>query len=228
MNITAPPMEEAKSYTARMTARRRLSAHTFEITMEYPDSFRFVAGHSIRIHYQDTYRHYSMVNDPDSRQLVLCVRLVQNGLLSPVLADCNMGTSFTISGPYGYFRFNPSPRHPVFVASGTGIAPFASMAHAGVEGFTLIHGVRYGEELYYRNQIESAAKAYVPCITQPSGHDSAIRESFHGRVTDYISRYLSPASYDFYLCGRREMLRDVTHLVDDRFPGSLVYTEIFF
>lgn len=39
---------------------------------------------------------------------------------------------------------------------------------------------------------------------------------------------LSVKAYDFYLCGCREMIRDVTLLVDERFPGSYIYTELFY
>ena len=31
-----------------------------------------------------------------------------------------------------------------------------------------------------------------------------------------------------FLCGEREMIRGVTLLVDERFPGSRVYTEVFY
>ena len=51
---------------------------------------------------------------------------------------------------------------------------------------------------------------------------------FHGRVTDYLRDKLPVTAYDFYLCGRREMIRDVTLLVDERFPGSHIYTEPFY
>jgi hypothetical protein len=34
--------------------------------------------------------------------------------------------------------------------------------------------------------------------------------------------------YDFYLCGRGDMVRDVTLIVDELFSGSLLYTETFY
>jgi benzoate/toluate 1,2-dioxygenase reductase subunit len=52
--------------------------------------------------------------------------------------------------------------------------------------------------------------------------------TFYGRVTEYLEKQLSLDSYDFYLCGRQEMIRDVTAVVDERFPKSLIYTEVFF
>jgi hypothetical protein len=47
-------------------------------------------------------------------------------------------------------------------------------------------------------------------------------------VTDYLQKNLAPGEYDFYLCGRREMIHDVTLLIDERFEGSLIYTEIYY
>jgi len=52
--------------------------------------------------------------------------------------------------------------------------------------------------------------------------------SFAGRVTDYLETELPPLPYDFYLCGRSDMIRDATLLVDERFSDSYVYTEIFY
>jgi ferredoxin-NADP reductase len=48
------------------------------------------------------------------------------------------------------------------------------------------------------------------------------------RVTDFLEQKLSPGSYDFYLCGRGEMVRDATHIIDRRFPGARVFSELFF
>ncbi len=75
------------------------------------------------------------------------------------------------------------------------------------------------------NNVESAAKLYVPCISET---DKLSGENFNGRVTDYLQKNLAPKPYDFYLCGRREMIREVTFLVDERFPGSFVFTETFY
>jgi benzoate/toluate 1,2-dioxygenase reductase subunit len=44
----------------------------------------------------------------------------------------------------------------------------------------------------------------------------------------FLEKNLIPGRYDFYLCGRREMIRDVTFLVDEKFPGALVFTETFY
>jgi len=43
-----------------------------------------------------------------------------------------------------------------------------------------------------------------------------------------LQKHLPTAVYDFYLCGRGEMIREVTWLVDEKFPGSLLYSELFY
>ena len=114
---------------------------------------------------------------------------------------------------------------PVFVATGTGIAPFCSMVRSGIGGFVLLHGVRQPADLYYRDLFQTAAKTYVACLSSADQESDAY---FHGHVTEYLQKHLPMGSYDFYLCGNRGVIRDVTRLVDRQFPGSLVYTEMFY
>jgi NAD(P)H-flavin reductase len=99
------------------------------------------------------------------------------------------------------------------------------MARSGVTGFTLLHGVSSTADMYYASVFQSTAEHYIPCLSE-AGKSS--HEFFQGRVTDYLHKNLTPGRYDFYLCGRREMIRDVTFLVDERFPGSFIFTEIFY
>ena len=49
-----------------------------------------------------------------------------------------------------------------------------------------------------------------------------------GKVSECIRKNLRPGSYDFYLCGERKMIREVTLLVDENYQGSRIYTEVFF
>ena len=145
--------------------------------------------------------------------------------MSSILSTVDIGQEMKFSGPHGYFVFHPSPRPPIFVATGTGIAPFCSMARSGITGFTLLHGVDNSAELYYASEIQEPAKQYVACLSGKIEENSGY---FRGRVTEYIQKKLLIRAYDFYLCGRRDMIRDVTLLVDECFAGSHVYTELFY
>ena len=217
--------EEINTFPTELIERRWLSQKTFEIKFGKPPGYRIRAGQRVRICYQGLDRDYTPVSAPQDPEITLCIRKVGSGKLTPALSTEDIGTRFEISQPDGYFTFKPSGRPPVFVATGTGIAPFCAMVRSGVTGFTLLHGVDSPQDLYYRQELESAADRYVPCISRE--HPPA-DEYFSGRVTDYLEAHLPAAEYDFYLCGRREMIREVTWLVDERFAGSLIYAEQFY
>ncbi len=213
--------------TARVLRRTWLSGGTFECELEKPPGFSFQPGQSIGVSFGGQERDYSLASGPEEHRLALCIRRVSGGSLSPLLAAADPGTTLTLSGPRGFFTYQGSERKAVFVATGTGVAPFVSMAKAGIRGFLLLHGVRTATELCYTEILRAAALRYVPCLSSAGGTPDA-PGAYPGRVTDYLRQDLPPGQYDFYLCGRREMVRDVTLLADERFPGSLVFTEIFF
>ncbi len=207
----------------RVISVSRLSAGVFAVALERPAGFRFQPGQSIILRHGQNERSYSISSGPDEDRLLLCVRLIEGGALSPRLIGAQPGDIFPIDGPHGYFLFQRSARQAVFVATGTGVAPFLSMMRAGARGFVFLHGVRDGSELCYRDEMSAAARPYVPCLSA-----DPIPGVYHGRVTGWASAHLAPGSYDFYLCGNRDMIRDLTILADERFAGSRVFTEVFF
>ena len=213
------------SFTARILSRRWLSPTTFELTLERPAGFDFQPGQRVRLWSGSNEREYSIAAAPGDPDVVLCIRRVGSGGGSAWLSTAGIGTELRGSGPHGYFTFKPSPRPAIFVATGTGVAPFVSMARAGTKGFTLLHGVKRAEDLFYRDLLSASAHRYMACLSEEASADPAV---FAGRVTRHLKRQVPPGACDFYLCGRSEMIRDVTWLVDDRFPGSRVYSEIFF
>ena len=216
---------KAENYASELIERQWLSTKSFEITLTKPKYFGYIPGQWIRLSQNAVERDYSLVSSPTDPNLALCIRNIERGILSAGLSNAPVGSRFNFNGPHGYFTHRPSNRPAVFVATGTGLAPFVSMARSGVAGFILLHGVDSAEDLYYATIFQSAAKQYIPCISET---DSLSGEYFQGRVTDYLRKNLAAGLYDFYLCGRREMIRDVTLLVDEKFPGSFLFTETFY
>jgi benzoate/toluate 1,2-dioxygenase reductase subunit len=216
---------KAENYASELIERRWLSKKSFEITLTKPKYFRYIPGQWIRLRQSAVERDYSLVSSPTDPNLALCIRNIERGILSAGLSNTPIGSRFKFNGPHGYFTYRPSNRPAVFVATGTGLAPFVSMARSGVAGYILLHGVDSAADLYYAAVFKSAAKQYVPCISET---DSLSGEYFRGRVTDFLRKNLAAGLYDFYLCGRREMIRDVTLLVDEKFPGSFLFTETFY
>lgn len=216
---------ETETWSGRLLERRRLTAGTFELRISRPPGFAFQAGQRIALRTEATERDYTLVSAPADDDLVVLVRLIPAGRVTPFLDQAPIGSELLFSGPSGYFCLRPDPRPTVMVASGTGIAPFTAMVRAGARPLALLHGVRTAEELYYRAELQTAAERYVPCLSAkallPAG-------AFGGYVTDYLQTRLDPLTCDFYLCGRMEMIRDAMQIIDTRFPDARVYTEAFF
>jgi benzoate/toluate 1,2-dioxygenase reductase subunit len=220
--------KRAGSYTTQLLIRSWISEDAFEIGFSRPAAFEFAPGQRVRFIQREVERDYTPTSSPKEDRIDFLVKRVKGGVFSSALAFAREGDPFHFTGPHGYFRFYPSARLPVFVATGTGIAPFVSMAKTGVKDFILLHGVRRSLDLYYEPLLRKTARLYVPCFSALRDPREAVPGAFAGRVTDYVADQMASGAYDFYLCGRGDMIRDVMLLVDQKFPDSLVYTETFY
>jgi ferredoxin-NADP reductase len=214
--------------TVELLQRRWLSKNAFEIELTRPPGLDFNAGQTICFIHESMKRYYSLLSTPDDPTLVFCIYHVPQGKFSPVLADARIGTPFQVSGPHGYFTFSRSERAPIFIATGTGVAPFVSFVRSGVTDYTLLHQAISADELYYRSYFQKNTPKYFPCLVEPPITESKPSNFFYGKISECIRKNLRPGSYDFYLCGEREMIQDVTLLVDETYPESRLYTEVFF
>jgi len=230
VQVNYPPGGNAIHKT-RLLSRHWIGREAFEIKLSKPRNFNFLSGQFVRILYQDADegRDYSIASPPSASEITLCVQRVPEGRVSSWLSSLPTGEQIRMAGPWGYFVFRPGRRLPVFVATGTGVAPFRSMVLAGAEGAIILHGVRQTSELYYRETFEQCSSCrYVPCLSGHGPHDPIPQGAFRGRVTDYLQKHLPAGEYDFYLSGNSEMIRDAISLVDSLFPGSRVLAEPFF
>jgi len=223
-----PPDNPAAIHTVELLHRRWLSKYAFEIGLSRPPSFEFKAGQTILLIQASIKRYYSLLSTPNDPNLSLCVHHLPEGRLSSVLASAQIGFQLKLTGPHGYFTFKPSSRMPVFVATGTGIAPFVSFARSGVSDFTLLHQAISADELYYQSYFHKITPKYFSCLSAAPTTESLLPGLFCGKIAECIRKNLRPGSYDFYLCGEREMIREVTRLIDEIYPESRVYTEVFY
>jgi NAD(P)H-flavin reductase len=215
------------TYHTQLINRRKLSEKAFEVEFTRPCAFEFSPGQRIRLIHENIERDYSLICAPEDATLSLCIRKYKDGQMSSILATADIGSWFHFAGSYGYFLFRPSIKQAVFVATGTGIAPFVSMARSKSRGFIFLHGVSTCSELYYKPLLKSMVQHYIPCVSDDMPGPYSSGEAFSGRVTQYLEHHLDPGVYDFYLCGKQAMIKDVMHIIDSYFSGSLVYTERF-
>ncbi|MFH1981533.1 MAG: FAD-binding oxidoreductase [Pseudomonadota bacterium] len=214
--------------TTRVLASRRLNDNAFELYLERAPGFHFSPGQRLRVHWGAHEREYSIASSPADEHLMLCVRRVSGGTVSPLMAALSPGEPVQVSGPYGHFRYQSREHRAVFVATGTGIAPFRAMIADGCgAGESLVlHGIRSAKDLFYRELFLTGAGCYRACLSGADAPGGA--DIFQGRVTDYVAHHLAPGRYDFYLCGRQDMIRDVILIVDDQFSAARIFTEAFY
>lgn len=165
-------------------------------------------------------RAYSLASAPSgTNRFELCLNRVEHGHLSPRLFDMKPGDRIAMRQPLGMFVLRqPAPRDSIFIATGTGIAPFRSILQAHLNAsspsFTLLFGVRYESHLLYREEFEQMARTHEhfrfwPTLTRPD----AGWKGRQGRVQAHLSEAIrlrgERRDADFYLCGLKEMVDEV-------------------
>jgi ferredoxin--NADP+ reductase/benzoate/toluate 1,2-dioxygenase reductase subunit len=130
-----------------------------------------------------------------------------------------------VHGPFGRFGMEREAAESgrfVFIASGTGIAPFRSMVRSYPEmDYKLIHGVRYSEEAYDRD--EYAPERYVLCSSRDS------KGSYQGRLTGYLKMCKLEPETHFYLCGNSDMIFDSLEILKGKgFGREQIHCEVYF
>jgi len=168
-------------------------------------------------------RAYSLASAPHSvspeNRFELCLNLAPEGLFSHYLFRMKPGDTVEMRPPLGMFVLRQPPRDSLFIATGTGIAPFRSMVKAHLSAssprFTLLFGVRYESHLIYRAEFEDLARRYPnfrfwPTLSRP---EPSLQHPWSGR-TGHVQTHMEEAlegrrDIDVYLCGLKLMVDDV-------------------
>src|SRR5450432_457240 len=154
-----------QTFTARLAQSTVLSAVTKHLQFEMTSAFRFnfVPGQWLSLKHtkadgEEITRAYSIASPPaENGRFALCLNRVQDGWMSNFLCDMKDGEEITCQGPFGDFILRPPLRDTIFIATGTGVAPFRSMVHWLLadpsrhqdKKFWLLFGNRTKEDVYY-------------------------------------------------------------------------------
>ncbi len=154
----------------------------------------------------------------------LLIKQVPEGYGSTLLCGLVPATHPTLKGlaPLGRFLLKPpGDRAVVFVATGTGLAPFIPMldalrAHASQTPTWLIFGERFQEDLFYFDEMRELemvwpAFHFLPMLSHPPANGS-----WHGglgHVEDALrERFPDLSNSDVYLCGVPAMVNETQEL----------------
>lgn len=226
MTIDMKPEVQLDTNYYKVINIRKLTEHTFVLSL--PKSrFKFVAGQHVSLSITGDYqsREYSIYSAEEGENLEVLVKEVEGGYFSPKLKHLKVGDMVEVHGPFGKFGLdekNKNTHKHVFIASGTGIAPFHSMVKSNPElNYHLIHGVRYAEEGYEKETYEN--EKYTLCTSRDKSGD------YNGRVTDYLKKTKFDKNTCFYLCGNSDMIFDSMEILSDKgFGRENITVEVYF
>src|ERR1700690_4203475 len=159
--------------TARLVRSVPLSEFTRHLEFEVTDAprFGFVPGQWLSLKAntpdgEEITRAYSIASPPsENGHVAFCLNRVHQGFMSNHLCSLAEGSTITFQGPFGNFILHPPMRDTIFIATGTGIAPFRSMLHwlladperhQGKE-LWLFFGARTEADLYYADEFDRFA-----------------------------------------------------------------------
>lgn len=213
----------ALRYRSNVIHNVEVADGTFELEMSR-GGFLYRAGDEIVMHgrSQPEDRTYSLVSGENDPSLKLLIRVIPDGITSPLLAALKPGDKPEFTGPTGSFQLRDPGRPLWFIGTGTGIAPLLSFLRTRHDlRPTVLHGVRTSAELYYRAEIETRSAAYQPCLSREGGQPR--------RVTDALKELAPPPEADIYLCGGQPMIQAVRAiLLEKNTPPDRIITEPYF
>ena len=205
---------KGQAFQARLKSVERLSGTTIAFTLEGAGALSFLPGQYVNVLVPGTEarRSYSFSSPPSAETQSFLVRDIPHGLMSTFLREAQPGAPLEFVGPSGSFYLREVRRPLLFLAGGTGLAPFLSMlgklAETGcTQPIHLVYGVTNDEDLVGDDRLEEFAAripgfGFATCV--------AAEGSAHPRkgyvMTHVEPSHLNGGEVDVYLCGPPPMV----------------------
>ena len=218
-------MAQFKTLSARVLRSLPLSEFTWHLELEVDGvpRFGFVPGQWLSVKVitpdgEELTRADSFASPPsENGHFAFCLNRVQDGFMSNYLCGLDDGAEIAFQGPFGDFILRPPPRDTVFIATGTGIAPFRSMLHWLLaesdrhqgRQFWLLFGARYEDDIYYREEFEHLAAKhanfhFLPTLSRVTPEWKGLR----GYVQEHLAEIVGARSdLHAYICGLDKMVK---------------------
>ncbi|MEO8581939.1 MAG: FAD-binding oxidoreductase [Patescibacteria group bacterium] len=232
--------------TAALSDRRQLTEKFVQLFFELkePHTFQFQAGQYASLGFPDNplRRPYSIASTPvEEHGFELLIDTTPQGIGTKYLMNLPLGGEATFLAPMGLFMLAKDEQAKkekalVFVATGSGIAPFRSMVtwllqtQNDQREIWLYWGLRYEQDMFWEEDFQELTRAF------PNFHFhvtlSKASEEWplcKGHVTDCLSIHELPAEAGYYLCGSKPMIEETVALLATKgIPKESVHHEKFY
>ncbi len=213
---------------AKVLSNECLDGGNYLLTLER--KIDFLPGQVIAVTLGDIPpRLYSIASGVNDDFIQILYSINPQGVLTPKLASLQVEESLSYSKARGTFLNDK--KDSIWLATGTGIAPFVSMARSDLEidryVKALVHGTRgpyhFGADLF-KKLLGIKYERYV------SGHLSEVNDSKRGRIgSSFEDSRMIDRNAEYYLCGKAEMVVEMRDLLIGKgIEYSKIKSEIYF
>jgi len=183
------------------------------------------------------WRSYSISSWPDGTNTfeLIIVRAQEGAGTHYLFEETKVGTELTLRGPQGVFTLpEPLEKDLYLICTGTGIAPFRSMAQQirllGTvhKNIYLIFGCRHKSDLLYYEELkqletELSGFHYLPVLSREhwEGHHGYVHKVYEALCKD------RPEAH-FFLCGWKHMIDEAKkHILGMGYDKSAIHLELY-
>ncbi len=172
-------------------------------------------------------RPYSIASGTDDELLRFLIRRVPEGPVSQWLTERKPGDMVQASEPFGWFQpgRSESEEQSVFIATGTGIAPFLSYLRTMPQQppQACFYGVSLAAEAFALDELKALPNFQLAVSRETANGD------FHGRVTGLMEQLPLESNIHYYLCGLDEMIDEVSGWLEQKnIDYTHIHREVFF
>jgi len=220
----------------------------FDIPSELKNEFKFIAGQyitiKISIEGKEIRRSYSICSSPESEELRVAVKEVENGLFSNYATKkLKEGDILEVSPPEGKFILQTATSHQrnyVAFVAGSGVTPVISMIKSVLlkethSTFVLVFGNKTAEETIFKSEIDTLLTQYperffVKYVFSKKILGDAILGRIDKSIVNLIlkNKFKNTSFNSFYLCGPETMIEVVTNtLKENGISASKIHFELF-
>jgi CDP-4-dehydro-6-deoxyglucose reductase, E3 len=229
MTVEVQRVVVPETFEATLVAARMVTPRVRELVFERVDGkpFHFRSGQWVSLvvplldeKERPQRRSYSIASVPgDGSRFELVVTRVDDGQVSPWLHEVAVGTRLEVKGPQGTFQRAADAGPSLFIATGTGVAPFRGMVHdaiaaGGTTPLWVLFGVRTPNDALYREEFEALAKAhprlrFMVSMSRPTEEWSGLRGYVQSHTLELWKELSAHGRAEAYVCGVKKMLLEV-------------------
>jgi len=196
----------------------------FHLKLEDPPAIDFIPGQYVQLccpaypgHAEELWRAYSVASDPARNDAIdLIIRRTANGISTTYCFDyLKTGDGVRINGPYGDFHLSDAQTPMLFIAGGSGIAPFVSILHhmrniSIARKVAFLFGANRVRDLCLIDEMRQFERTisnftFIPVVAEPEPDSGWTGET--GLVTQAVDRMFTDLNgYEAYLCGSPGMI----------------------